>query len=122
MRQSTKLFFVIPARICGAADRRTDGWMDSPHIPLTGSPWFRPPWTEVGHSAGDKSLFVPPSAGDLGRCRAPQSRSISGGIFIDAHLGADEASSVILFTSQMLPVNPAATHTRMHAPLPPQTA
>lgn len=36
--------------------------MDSLHIPLTGSPWFCPPWAEVGHGAGDKPFFVPPTA------------------------------------------------------------
>lgn len=113
------------------------GRMDSPHIPLTGSPWFRPLWAEVGHGAGDKPLFVGTSAKRRGvaasddrwlagwlvghrrwnlhvcsvRCRASTSLSISGCIAIDAHLGSDEASSVILFSSQMLPVNPAATHT-----------
>lgn len=39
-----------------------DGRMDSLHIPLTGSPWFRPLWAEVGHGAGDKPLFVAPLA------------------------------------------------------------
>lgn len=122
------------------------GRMDSPHIPLTGSPWFRPLWAEVGHGAGDKPLFVGTSAKRRGvaasddrwlagwlvghrrwnlhvcsvRCRASTSLSISGCIAIDAHLGSDEASSVILFSSQMLPVNPAATHT--HTLLPTQTA
>lgn len=42
------------------------------------------------------------------RCTAS---TIGGRIAIDAHLGPDEASSVILFTSQMLLVNPAATRT-----------
>lgn len=49
----------IAAQISGEGGGAADGPMDSLHIPLTGSPWFRPRWAEVGHGAGDKPLFVP---------------------------------------------------------------
>lgn len=47
-------------------------------------------------------------------CAAFPSLSFNGRIASDAHLGPDEASSVILFSSQMLLVNPAATHKQTH--------